>query len=126
MNSAVAPPRLLIVDDGESNRLTLQLLLEDAGYVVDTAASYQEGLQRITDPAPPYQLLILDEHLGDGLGSQLAPLARQRQPGARLVLMSGSLTYAETVIAADLVDAAMDKNAEFPEILKLIQQLTGS
>lgn len=125
MNSAVALPRLLLIDDGESNRVTLQLLLEDVGYTVDTAGSYKEGLQRITDPASTYKLVILDEHLGDGLGSQLAPIARQHLPAARLVLMSGSLTYAETVIAADLVDAAMDKNAEFPEILKLIQQLSG-
>jgi two-component system, response regulator RegA len=123
MSSAIPPPRLLIVDDGESNRMTLQLLFEDAGYVVETAGSYKEGMQRITDPTAEYNLVILDEHLGDGLGSQLAPIARTSLPRARLLLMSGSLTYAETVIAADRVDAVADKNAEFPEILELVQQL---
>jgi len=54
--------RLLIVDDDASNRLTLSALLEDEGYAVEIAESFDEGVAKIRGEAP-YALVLLDLHL---------------------------------------------------------------
>ena len=115
--------RLLVVDDSESNRFTLQVLLEDAGFTVDTAPSFREAEKRLVPEGSGYQMFLLDEHLGDGLGSKLVPLIRERQPRARLVLMRGSLRYSDELPPDGFVDGILDKNSDFPQVLEMLNKL---
>jgi two-component system, response regulator RegA len=111
--------KVLLVDDDESQRISLGVLLEDEGLTVDLAASFAAGRALIEAGTAAYDLVILDQHLGDGLGSSLVPLVRARLPGATVVLVSGSVREKER--AGVGVDAIITKGTAFPEILATLQ-----
>ena len=67
--------RLLLVDDDESNRLTLSTLLEDDGFAVDVAVSFADASRQLQGQPPIYDAVLLDHSLGDGFGSDLIALA---------------------------------------------------
>ncbi len=50
--------RILIIDDEESIRKAFSLSLEDAGYAADTAATGEEGLEKVK--ADQYDMILLD------------------------------------------------------------------
>ncbi len=83
--------KVLLVDDNGSNRVTLGLLLEDEGLQVELAGSLAEGREALCRHGASYDLVLLDLHLGDGLGTKLVPIARDKMPGARVMLISGSV-----------------------------------
>ena len=74
---------ILLVDDDESVRITLAALLEGEGFTVDAAESYAGALACLASEAARYDLVLLDQHLGDGEGSALLPQVRARQPASR-------------------------------------------
>jgi DNA-binding response OmpR family regulator len=115
--------RLLLVEDDESNRLTLAMLLEDDAFDVETAASYGDAVRILTAAARPYDAVLLDQHLGDGLGSDIARLVRERMPGAATILISGS--DAGETYGAD-IDARADKGTAFPQMVALIRRAIAS
>lgn len=115
--------KLLLVDDDESNRLTLSVLLEDEGYEVDTAASFAEARARLLDPGAAYDGVLLDQHLGDGLGVDLLEVLRGNLPEAKAVLISGSIREPEG--ASFGADAVLPKATPFPEALAIIRRALG-
>lgn len=66
--------RILVVDDELDLREILQFNLENAGFVVDTAASAEEALEVLT---PQHQLILLDVMMGGMSGFELAKKLRQ-------------------------------------------------
>lgn len=72
------PPHLLIVDDSAAVTTALQLLFQESGYRVTTAAGVDEAV-RAGMAAPP-DVLLLDLTLPDGDG--LVVLERLRAGGA--------------------------------------------
>lgn len=110
--------RLLLVDDDESNRLTLSMLLEDEAFHVECAASYGDAVRLLRAAPRPYDAVLLDQHLGDGLGSNLLPLVRERMPGAKTILISGS----DAGVTGIGIDARADKGTAFPELVALIRR----
>ena len=112
--------RLLLVDDDESNRLTLSALLEDEGYVVDLAASFAEARQLLSAEPPRYDAVLLDHSLGDGYGSNLIPLIRRVLPSAKIIAMSGSVGADRMRHAAD---AELPKGMHFPEFLSRLRAI---
>lgn len=85
--AAELPPcQVLVADDDPAVRTSLQQILSAAGHEVTTAASGREALQRL--PAG-CDVLLTDYGLGDLTGLQLALAARRRQPGLKVVLLTG-------------------------------------
>ena len=80
-------PTILIVDDEPGVRTALTGVLRDEGYAVESVASGEECLDRVTRGA--FDLIVLDVWLPgmDGLAT-LARL-RERQVDAQVVLISG-------------------------------------
>ena len=115
--------RLLLVDDDESNRITLSALLEDEGYVVDLAASFSEAKQMLETSPPPYELLLLDHSLGDGYGSDLIPVIRRILPSTKIVAMSGSV---DAQGMRQDADAELPKGMHFPDFLSRLRAILGS
>ena len=115
--------KLLLVDDDESNRLTLSVLLEDEGYDVDVAASFAEARSKLVAPAAAYDGVLLDQHLGDGLGLDLLVVLRARLPRAKAVLISGSISELEGSNFG--ADAVLPKATPFPEALAIIRRALG-
>ncbi len=112
--------KILLVDDDESQRVSLGILLEDEGFAVDVAASASAGRTLLEAPSAAYDAVLLDLHLGDGLGSSLVPLVRERLPRAAVVLVSGSVTDGERLDVA--VDAFVGKGLPFPDVLDIVRE----
>jgi DNA-binding response OmpR family regulator len=77
----------VVVDD---DRILLSLTerwLHDAGYEVETASSFKEGLDLVRSRTP--DVLVADIRLGAFNGLNLALLVREARADARLVLISG-------------------------------------
>jgi two-component system response regulator RegA len=110
---------ILLVDDDESNRLTMSALLEVEGFDVREATSFAEACTILSE-TPSYTLVLTDQHLGDGMGSDLSPIIRARLPGAKIVLMSGS---AADMTVAEALDGSFAKGGDFAELLRLIRSL---
>ncbi len=108
---------LLLVDDSEGNRLSLGFMLEDEGFVVDTAASFAEG-KALIESGGPYAVVLLDQQLGDGLGQDLVPLVRARHPDAKVAMMSGG----EVDV---VVDAHLVKGMDPAMMLSIVHRLAG-
>ena len=112
---------LLLVDDDDSNRITLSALLEDEGYTVETAANFAEAAGKIGRGAPGYDLVLLDQHLGDGIGTELVPSIRSHLPKAKVLLISGSIEAEHTL--SGVLDGIVRKGSDFPDILEQIKGL---
>ena len=78
--------RVLVVDDEEDVRTFVRLILEDAGYEVQTAMDGREGLQAIRVSRPDLVLLDLMMPVMDGW-QVLAGAGRQHPP---FVVLSAS------------------------------------
>lgn len=102
-----APPlRVLFVDDSQSVRFAYRQLLENNGFIVDTAASLQEGYAK--GQTGNYDLAILDYYLPDGSGDELvrklvtAPATRNMP----IAIITGS--YKDAIIKRCLEAGAME------------------
>lgn len=111
--------KILLVDDDDSNRLTLSVLLEDEDFRVATAASRADA-ERILSEAEGFDAVLLDHSLGDGFGTELIPLIRTRLPAAKIVAMSGS---GGTELMLMQADAALPKGLHFPDFLQRLRAL---
>jgi CheY-like chemotaxis protein len=81
------PIRILIVDDNEDVLIRLERLLEGEGYKTATAWSGKEALE--LSGKAKFDLLLVDEYLGDIEIAQLWEELRRHQPHAfRFVMLS--------------------------------------
>jgi DNA-binding response OmpR family regulator len=77
---------ILIVDDDPNSRVTMALILEQAGYRVTTAASAQEGLRYLRLCA--YALAFWDVVVPDEDGLSLLPEIRQLYPVMPILILT--------------------------------------
>ncbi len=63
------PGRILVIDDDENIRKTLQTILEDEGYVIDTAETAKMGIEKSQKGF--YNLALIDVRLPDMEGIEL-------------------------------------------------------
>jgi DNA-binding response OmpR family regulator len=80
--------RILLVDDEEAIRFTMELLLRRHGYAVTTASSGTEALRLIQQQA--FDLLLLDLKMPGLSGLDVALGARQREPAVAILILTGS------------------------------------
>jgi two-component system, NtrC family, response regulator HydG len=85
--------RVLIVDDDEVYLEGMKELLEESGYMVDLASSFDDGKQRLREHSP--DLLIIDVRLGAFNGLQLISTGRVRIPA---IVVTG---FDDSVLRAD-------------------------
>ncbi|WP_437998299.1 response regulator [Sorangium sp. So ce185] len=114
---------VLLVDDDASSRMVLATLLEDEGFQVDLAGSFAEAGRMLAAEGAAYDLALLDQNLGDGLGTDLLPALRARLPAAKAVLLSG--IGADDLGGAPAPDAVLAKGIGFPELLERLRRLVG-
>ena len=102
-----SPWTALVVDDEESVRLLVRKLLESDGFVVLEAADGEEALRVAELHAGKIRVLLTDVLMPGRSGPEVARLLQHRQPGLRVVFMSGF--KGET----DLDEALEDQRAFF-------------
>src|SRR5829696_8468374 len=96
--------QLLVVDDEESLRITTAAILENAGYVVDTASSGDEAIALLTKK--DYDLVLTDLHMEGGDGLSVLNEIRRHSPLTISVVLTGFASV-ESAIAA-LQEGAYD------------------
>lgn len=83
--------RVLLVEDEPVIGPLLRTLLGARGHAVDVAVSAKAALTAITTTPDGYDVVVLDQHLPDMLGSDVAHRLRNLAPDLPLVLATGDL-----------------------------------
>ena len=96
--------RLLVVDDEESLRITTAAILENEGYIVDTASSGDEAVEQLNNA--DYDLVLTDLHMEGGDGLSVLNQIRRHAPLTISVVLTGFASV-ESAIAA-LQEGAYD------------------
>ena len=78
--------RVLVVDDDDALRESLEWVLAEEGYTVSSAADGQRALERIG--AEPIDIVLCDVRMPGIDGMELLPELLRRLPGATVVMMS--------------------------------------
>ena len=100
MNDAVpASPAgsVLIVDDEAEIRESLETLLELEGYEVETAATGQQGVNRVGER--PFDLILLDLALPDRNGMDILADLLSQDPGLSVIMITAYGTVENAVKA---------------------------
>ncbi|RLI46147.1 hypothetical protein DRO69_03740 [Candidatus Bathyarchaeota archaeon] len=79
--------RILVVDDDESIRKVLATILEEKGYVVDTAENGKEAIEKSKKRF--YNLALLDIRLPDMEGTELLTAMKETTPKMVKIIMTG-------------------------------------
>ena len=80
--------RILVVDDEESIRFTFSAFLRDAGYLVETAESLNEALDKIASKS--FDAIFLDILLGRDTGIIALQASRECQPNTPVIMATGA------------------------------------
>jgi len=113
------PPIVMILDDEEIVRRSLQKRLEFTGYQVLTAASYQEFTEKMVD----CDAVLCDIILPDSSGLVALKWTRDHYPNAPVILMTGNPSY-ETAAEAIRLGAFdyLAKPTSKTELLLTVEQ----
>jgi two-component system response regulator AtoC len=88
---------ILVVDDDVTIRKVLSLLLSKAGHQVTEADTIGTASHELREQ--PFDLAIVDLHLGDGNGIDLIRMVRQSYPDTESILLTGYGTIESSVEA---------------------------
>ena len=112
--------RILIVDDDEIIRKTMQIILEDEGYVVDLATTGNEAIEMTQETA--YNIALLDIRLPDMEGVELLKLMKDNVPRTRKIMVTGYPSMQNAISALNKnADAYLIKPVDIEKLLKLIK-----
>ena len=114
------PARILIIDDDENIRKVLQTILEDEGYVTDSAETAQKAIQKSEQAF--YNLALIDVRLPDMEGIELLSKLRETKPKMRKIIVTGYPTLQNAVGAVNKgADAYVMKPFDVEKILITIK-----
>ena len=111
--------RVLLVEDVEVNRRVIVKMLENAGCLVDEAATASAGIDLGT--SSEYGLVLMDRNLPDRSGVEAARIIREARPDATIVALSGDVELLSPVDRRHF-DDVMQKPVRLSEIKSLIAQ----
>lgn len=82
--------RVLVIDDEPMITRMVAMLLAPHGHNITIATSGEEALARLADADTPFDLILSDLGLGDGMnGWDLLDRVRERAPDTRFILSTG-------------------------------------
>jgi CheY-like chemotaxis protein len=114
-------PVVVVADDDDAMRMLCRVNLELEGYRVLEAGSGEE-LDRVLAEDPDVVLLILDIHLGDRDGMDIARSLRTERPEIPIAFLTGSGFYSRD--DADAVgDATIRKPFTLEELTETVARL---
>lgn len=113
--------RILIVDDDESIRKILSAILEDEGYVVETAENGREAIDKSNEKI--CNLALIDVRLPDIEGVVLLAKLKETMPRMRKIIITGFPTVQNAIEAVNnKADAYMLKPFDVGKILETIKE----
>jgi len=116
-------PWILVIDDDRWTREALVSILRRAGYQVTTQERVGQELDAGQFPEL-YQVAVLDYHLPDLNGLEVARRLKQFQPDCRIVMISSELPNLPELAGQEaVVDRFLAKPFSKDAILEVIAQL---
>ena len=113
--------RIIIIDDDESIRKILSTILEEEGYMVDTANNGKEGIRKTNDNC--YDLALIDMRLPDIEGIDLLLKIKDTTPRMRKIIITGFPTIQNAMEAVNRrADAFILKPFEVEKVLQTIRE----
>lgn len=114
-------PRILVVDDDASIRRVLKAILEEKGYVVDTASNGKEAAKKCKNRF--YNLALVDIRLPDIEGTKLLDKLAVNVPKMRKVIITGYPSLQNAVEAVNKgADAYIIKPLNMDKTLATIEE----
>jgi len=113
--------RILIVDDDPTIRRTMAVILQQEGYVVETAENGEEAIAK--SEANFYNLALIDVRLPDIEGTKLLTLLRETYPRMVKIIMTGFPVLDNAVEAINRgVDGYLTKPMSTEKLLKTVRE----
>ena len=113
--------KILIVDDDETIRSTMKAILEDEGYIVDSAANGKEAIKKTQEQS--YNLALLDIRLPDMEGVELLKLMKEPIPRMRKIMVTGFPSLQNAVEAVNKnADAYLIKPVDVDKLLATVKE----
>lgn len=113
--------RILIIDDDESIRKVLATILEEKGYVVDTAENGKEAIEKSN--AKFYNLALIDIRLPDMEGTKLLTAMRETTPKMVKIIITGFPSLQNAMEAVNRgADAYILKPFNMDNVLNTIKE----
>jgi DNA-binding NtrC family response regulator len=114
--------KILVVDDDESIRETLAMLLEEEGYTVDRAENGQKAIAKSNNNF--YNLAIVDWRLPDIEGTDLLGKLKKTEPKMMKIMLTGFPSMDNAVDAVNnRADAFFMKPVDFEALFSKIKEL---
>ncbi|MEI8341635.1 MAG: response regulator [Verrucomicrobiota bacterium] len=126
-DAQVTGTRILVCDDEAPVRELVSVLLEMAGYHVETATDGAVALQMILDQVDRYKLVLTDHKMPqlDGLG--LVRELRGCEFDGKIMVLSGCLDQEDAAAYTELaVDGIMSKPFNFAEFRNAVSRLLSA
>ena len=113
--------KILVVDDDENIRNTMKTILEDEGYIVDSAATGSEAVQKTQKSA--YNIALLDIRLPDMEGVELLKLMKDTVPRTRKIMVTGYPSMQNAITALNKnADAYLIKPIDIENLLNIVKE----
>jgi DNA-binding NtrC family response regulator len=113
--------RILVVDDDESIRKVLKAILEEEGYIVDTAKNGKEAIRKTNEKF--YNLALIDIRLSDMEGTELLIKMKDTLPKTRKIIITGYPSLQNAIEALNKgANAYILKPFDMDKVLKTIKE----
>jgi len=113
--------KILIIDDDESIRRTLSSILEEKGYIVDTARNAEEALKK--SEADYYNLALIDIRLPDIEGTDLLSKLQKASPEMIKIIITGYPSLQNAIRAVNRgADGYLVKPTDPDDLHKMIER----
>jgi len=113
--------RILVFDDDESVRKVLTSILEEEGYIVDTAKDGKEAIKKSNTNF--YNLALIDIRLPDMMGTQLLTAVKETTPKMVRIIVTGYPSLQNAIEALNSgADAYILKPFNVESALKTIKE----
>lgn len=114
-------PSILIVDDDESIRRTLAMILEEKGYIVDTAENGEEAIRKSMENF--YNVALIDIKLPDMEGTRLLTEMKDTVPKMIKIMITGYPTLENAIETVNRgADGYILKPINIDELLSKIEE----
>ncbi len=113
--------RVLVVDDDEPIRRTMQFILENEGYIVDLATTGNEAIEMTQKTS--YNVAFLDIRLPDMEGVDLLKLMKSNVPKTRKIMITGYPSMQNAISSLNKkADAYLIKPVDVEKLLNLVKE----
>lgn len=115
------PPRILVIDDDETIRRSLSTVLQEKGYLVDTAENGQAAITK--SEMAFYKLALVDIRLPDMDGVELLTGMKQTTPKMVKIIITGYPSLENAVEAVNRgADGYIVKPVKMDESMTMINE----